>query len=794
MQLLNLIDTNINEAAEVCLGQFREVRLLLAQQLQFDTEGLPQPTDCSTLKVAVAHADKILIAEVRTLSCCTEAFHCTKLNVLNLCYIFETVQANAILELAEEQLVNGLKIESCRNFHAASVYYRVLESILPSMNYEIHEKLKISSQRVRESATLKENFVQEHFAGSSCSEFYDIHGRNKLGKGSYGSVYLATHRITRDERAVKVMNVDRVTSYYLRKLHTEICILKEVDHPNIIKLQDVFFGRRSVYLVTDLCRGGELYELLTSGKNQGFVFREDRASKLMNDMMSAVKYLHSIGIVHRDLKLENFLFEGSSSNSSLILIDFGLSKHYDPIERMRQRVGSCYYTAPEVLSGDYDERCDVWSLGVICYMLLSGTPPFYGKTPEDIHNSTLTKEAEFPTKRFRHVSPVALDFMRRLLVKDPQRRMTLTDALLHPFITNAGVTPVPDSLTPPSPSKLQIVSGVHGHQILLPDFLKRKSVDILKSLRLFSSFPMLTKIILEVVAYTITAEQVADFRAEFLALDSDSSGTINRQELEALAVVGNSVLKESDSVGTTPLFDNIVDVLDGIIHPRRLRHMCPDGTQRSLASGTTAMEDDSDGSSLGMVMVGSTASTSGNFDSISSSPPGGGLDIKCVTSESCSSLYTNPGSVSAQKQTDEVLFPRQIVVDASTKVITYSEYIAASICGRLNIHDDRVAVAFDLLDANRQGALTANAIVTFLGRDIDVFHLHNEILATKAQVREDNDMEYVGEGDGSDDDFGIDQETFFKAWRCAGFCNADEDDMVISSAMSTESMSNDMSL
>ena len=91
--------------------------------------------------------------------------------------------------------------------------------------------------------------------GESCSGVYEVHGSNKLGEGSYGSVYLATHKQTGDERAVKVMNVDRVTSYYLRKLHTEISILKCVDHPNIIKLQDVFFGKRSVYLVTDLCRG-----------------------------------------------------------------------------------------------------------------------------------------------------------------------------------------------------------------------------------------------------------------------------------------------------------------------------------------------------------------------------------------------------------------------------------------------------------------------------------------------------------------------------------------------------------
>ena len=94
-----------------------------------------------------------------------------------------------------------------------------------------------------------------NIAGESCSEVYEVNGSETLGKGSYGSVYPATHRLTGDQRAVKVMNVDRVTSYYLRKLHTEISILKCVDHPNIIKLKDVFFGKRSVYLVTDLCKG-----------------------------------------------------------------------------------------------------------------------------------------------------------------------------------------------------------------------------------------------------------------------------------------------------------------------------------------------------------------------------------------------------------------------------------------------------------------------------------------------------------------------------------------------------------
>jgi calcium-dependent protein kinase len=112
------------------------------------------------------------------------------------------------------------------------------------------------------------------------------------------------------------------------------------------------------------------------------------------------------------LKLENFLFEDHNSNSPLILIDFGLSKHFSPNERLTQKVGSCYYTAPEVLNGNYDHRCDVWSLGVLCYMLLSGSPPFFGKSVEDVYHSILNKEANFNDKKFKHISNSCMDFMK----------------------------------------------------------------------------------------------------------------------------------------------------------------------------------------------------------------------------------------------------------------------------------------------------------------------------------------------------------------------------------------------
>ena len=155
--------------------------------------------------------------------------------------------------------MEGFRFDAMLNYHTACVYYRVMECMIPALTSHVHQRLQYAAWRARQCSSLSHNFVLEHFDGESCSEVYEVHGSNKLGKGSYGSVYLATHRLTGDERAVKVMNVDRVTSYYLRKLHTEISILKCVDHPNIIKLQDVFFGKRSVYLVTDLCRGTFTY-------------------------------------------------------------------------------------------------------------------------------------------------------------------------------------------------------------------------------------------------------------------------------------------------------------------------------------------------------------------------------------------------------------------------------------------------------------------------------------------------------------------------------------------------------
>lgn len=417
-------------------------------------------------------------------------------------------EADEVLALAESLQQEGLGQLAADHYHTASVYFRVMESVTRAASPKespLHPKLVYSAWSSRQGSQVAENIPGVFFTDKSCSDMYDINGQARLGKGSYGSVYLAAHRTTGDERAVKVMNVDRVTSYYLRKLHTEISILRSLDHPNIIGLQDVFFGRRSVYLVTQLCRGGELFELLNTGKSKGFVFKEDRAALLVRDMLSAVHYLHSNNIVHRDLKLENFLFEQQHMDSPLVLIDFGLARRFEPGERMSQRVGSCYYTAPEVLLGDYDHMCDVWSVGVLLYMLLSGSPPFAGRTPEQVYVAVGAEEATYPEKRFAHLSPLCMDFLRRLLVKDPTRRMTTAEALSHPYIT-----------------KHCAISWQPAVRSMSQEQIDRS----FNAMYAYLSADPLTRLVLFITAHSLPIEHINELRTEFYRIDTTHSGSL----------------------------------------------------------------------------------------------------------------------------------------------------------------------------------------------------------------------------------------------------------------------------
>jgi len=267
-----------------------------------------------------------------------------------------------------------------------------------------------------------------------------------IGKGSYGQVCIASRGEAeghtpsgrgsgkRKKFACKCV-VLRNDPKYIAKLQEEVNVLRELrGHENVIRLYDVFCVDNELFIITELGRGGDLFHLLTTHPKHGVT--EAYAAKTVAQMLSAVAFLHVRNICHRDLKLENWVLEsGKDVWSPLKLIDFGLSTHFNPGSRLSRVVGSSYYVAPEVLKKSYTEACDLWSLGVIVYMLLSGAPPFYGKNDEAIKASIVQGEYTFPHELFRDVSDEAMAFVSTLLSYNIEYRYTAEQALTHPWLS-----------------------------------------------------------------------------------------------------------------------------------------------------------------------------------------------------------------------------------------------------------------------------------------------------------------------------------------------------------------------
>ncbi|XP_021775027.1 CDPK-related kinase 4-like isoform X2 [Chenopodium quinoa] len=231
----------------------------------------------------------------------------------------------------------------------------------------------------------------------------------------------------------------------IEDVRREVKMLKALSgNPHMLKFYDAFEDANNVYLVMELCEGGELLDriLLRGGR-----YVEEDAKGIIVQILSAVAFCHLQGVVHRDLKPENFLFATKDDDALLKVIDFGLSDYVRPDHRLNDVVGSAYYVAPEVLHRSYNSEADMWSIGVITYILLCGSRPYYARTESGIFRSVLRTDPNFDDIPWPNISAEGKNFVKRLLNKDHRKRMTAAQALAHPWLRDDN-RPLPLDIFP----------------------------------------------------------------------------------------------------------------------------------------------------------------------------------------------------------------------------------------------------------------------------------------------------------------------------------------------------------
>jgi calcium-dependent protein kinase len=335
----------------------------------------------------------------------------------------------------------------------------------------------------------------------------------KLGQGQFGVTYLCVEKSTGKEFACKSIAKRKLISMEdVEDVRRELHIMHHLSgHPNIVNIKGAYEDVTSVHLVMELCAGGELFDRIIQRGH----YSEAKAAELTRTIVGVVEACHSLGVMHRDLKPENFLFSNHSEDAALKTTDFGLSVFFKPGEIFTDVVGSPYYVAPEVLRKHYGPEADVWSAGVILYILLSGVPPFWAETEQGIFEQVLKSELDFVSDPWPKISESAKDLLRKMLNPNVAKRLKSHQVLCHPWIREDGVAP--DRPIDPA---------------------------VQTRLKQFSAMNKLKKIAIRVIAESLSEEEIAGLKKMFLMMDSDGSGAISFEELkEGLKKVGSNLME-----------------------------------------------------------------------------------------------------------------------------------------------------------------------------------------------------------------------------------------------------------
>lgn len=382
-------------------------------------------------------------------------------------------------------------------------------------------------------------FVQENY-GDPLEKYQII---CSLGEGSYGKVFKVKIKNTENFRAMKVIKKRYIfNSREEEKIKKEIDILKTLDHPNIIKVFEFYNSEKKFYIISELCNGGELFDQIIKFKN----FDEKKASRIMKQLFSAVHFCHSNQILHRDLKPENILMEsfdseGYNSTSkinqrnslNIKVIDFGTAEIFKKNSMLSKQIGTPFYIAPDVLKNEYNEKCDIWSCGVIMYIILCGSPPFYGKNEREIFNKVKMGNYTFSQNIWKEISNNAKDLIKSLLESDHNNRPSAEKAMNHPWFKQFPDDPM-----------TEVNSSDYERDSFLEKIEKKKSKkesivnefsaykDVLLNLKNFRAKQKLQQATLYfMVQQLLSSDEVKEIRDIFTKFDENKDGRLTKQEI-----------------------------------------------------------------------------------------------------------------------------------------------------------------------------------------------------------------------------------------------------------------------
>ena len=376
------------------------------------------------------------------------------------------------------------------------------------------------SQKSNSLKINKESFVT--IIEGDITQFYEV--QKKIGEGAYGKIYKVRNKQSGDIRAMKQVTKSKIQD--MGKFQTEIKILSMLDHPNIVRLFEVIEDDKYYNLLEELCTGGEL--LTRAQKTE---LKEKDIARIFYQIISGVAYIHGMGIAHRDLKLENILFSTENPMSPIKIIDFGFSvfmdknneklkedkkdkdnENTDPkkfgFKRLKSKVGTLYYISPEIIKGNYDEKCDIWACGVILYILLAGYPPFSGNTDKEVYNLITNLKYDFDKERWKNISKYAKELIKNML------------------------TPAKNRL-----SAKQVLAS-KWFEIKLKDNIDVNINNILDYRRInkYKNYNKLKKAILTFIASRLSCEESSKLREIFLNMDEDKNGYISFEDFRKYVI------------------------------------------------------------------------------------------------------------------------------------------------------------------------------------------------------------------------------------------------------------------